>query len=178
LEISGTVTEEGNSMSSKSVNGLQTHNTKLVMKSMVLSLDLSVSNNDSYVGFEVFIAVVMKSIIFWDMMPCSLLRCNRRFAGTCRLQLQGRKKKFQLATCLLAGSCWNVFFDPEDGGDTFLRNVGCISTDYMASHPTRRYSSMTVRSMNSTRIVILKCGHHGHMWWPVISCAVTSYFHD
>jgi hypothetical protein len=25
------------------------------------------------VGFEVFTAVVMKSIIFWDMMPCSLL---------------------------------------------------------------------------------------------------------
>jgi hypothetical protein len=28
LEISGTVTEEGNSMSSKSVKGLQTHKTK------------------------------------------------------------------------------------------------------------------------------------------------------
>jgi hypothetical protein len=25
---------------------------------------------------------------------------------------------------LLAGSCWNYFFDPEDGGDMFLRNVG------------------------------------------------------
>jgi hypothetical protein len=23
-----------------------------------------------------------------------------------------------------------IFFDPEDGGDMFLRNVGCISTDY------------------------------------------------
>jgi hypothetical protein len=27
-----------------------------------------------YVGFEVFTAVVMKSIIFWDMTPCSLKR--------------------------------------------------------------------------------------------------------
>jgi hypothetical protein len=27
-----------------------------------------------YVGFEVFTAVVMKSIIFWDMTPCSRLR--------------------------------------------------------------------------------------------------------
>jgi hypothetical protein len=48
--------------------------------------------------------------------------------------------KFLLATCLLAGSCW-IFFDPEDGGDMFLRNVGCISTDYTASHPRRWYSS-------------------------------------
>jgi hypothetical protein len=34
-----------------------------------------------------------------------------------------------------------LFFDPEDGGDTFLRNVGYNSTDYMASYPRRRYSS-------------------------------------
>jgi hypothetical protein len=30
-----------------------------------------------------------------------------------------------------------IFFDPEDGGDMFLRNVGCISTDYTALHPRR-----------------------------------------
>jgi hypothetical protein len=30
-----------------------------------------------------------------------------------------------------------LFFDPEDGGDTFLLNVGCNSTDYMASYPRR-----------------------------------------
>jgi hypothetical protein len=50
-------------------------------------------NKKVYVGFEVFTAMVIKSIIFWDMTPCTLL-----------------------ATCLLAGSCWNYFFDPEDGG--------------------------------------------------------------
>jgi hypothetical protein len=33
------------------------------------------------VGFEVFTAVVMKSIIFWDMTPCSPLCSNRRFGG-------------------------------------------------------------------------------------------------
>jgi hypothetical protein len=61
------------------------------------------------VGFEVFTAVVNKSIIFWAMTPCSPLSCTRRF----------------------------VFFDPEDGGDTFLRNVRCNSTDYTASYPRR-----------------------------------------
>jgi hypothetical protein len=39
--------------------------------------------NIHIVGFEVFTAVVLKSIFFWD-------------------------------------SCFELFFDPEDGGDTFL----------------------------------------------------------
>jgi hypothetical protein len=52
---------------------------------------------------------MLKSIIFWDMTPCDLLA--RWFA--------------------------ELFFDPEDGGDTFLRNVGCNSTDYTASYPRR-----------------------------------------
>jgi hypothetical protein len=33
----------------------------------------------NWYGFEVFTAVVMKSIIFWDMAPCSPLSFNRRF---------------------------------------------------------------------------------------------------
>jgi hypothetical protein len=48
------------------------------------------------VGVEVFTAVVMKSITFWDMTPCSLLSANRRFGGTYRLHLQGRRNKFFL----------------------------------------------------------------------------------
>jgi hypothetical protein len=32
------------------------------------------------------------------------------------------------------------FFYPEDGGDTFLRNVGSYKT-YTAPHPRRRHSS-------------------------------------
>jgi hypothetical protein len=46
------------------------------------------------VGFEVFTAVVMKSIIFWDMAPCSPLSFNRRFGGTYRFHLQGRRNRF------------------------------------------------------------------------------------
>jgi hypothetical protein len=44
-----------------------------------------------FVRFEVFTAVVMKSIIFWDVTPRSLLSCNRRFGGTYCLHLQGRR---------------------------------------------------------------------------------------
>jgi hypothetical protein len=44
----------------------------------------------------------MKSIIFWDVTPCSLLSCNRRFGGIYRLHLQGRINKFSLPpACLL-----------------------------------------------------------------------------
>jgi hypothetical protein len=44
-----------------------------------------------HVGFEVLTAVNMKSIIFWDITPCSPLGVNRRFGGTYRLVLQGKK---------------------------------------------------------------------------------------
>jgi hypothetical protein len=82
------------------------------------------------VGCEVLTAVV----IFWDITPCSPLKVNRRFGGTCRLHLQGRiisqarnQQESRSARYLL-----RLFFDPEDGGDMFLRNVGWRSTDYTA----------------------------------------------
>jgi hypothetical protein len=34
-----------------------------------------------------------------------------------------------------------LFFDPEYGGDFFLRNVGWLSTDYTALYPRRWYST-------------------------------------
>jgi hypothetical protein len=44
----------------------------------------------------------MKSIIFWDMTPCSPLSFKRRFGGTYRLHLQGGINKFSLPpACLL-----------------------------------------------------------------------------
>jgi hypothetical protein len=45
----------------------------------------------------------MKSIIFWDVTPCNLLSCKRRFGGTYGLHLQGRRNNFsknQQAFCL------------------------------------------------------------------------------
>jgi hypothetical protein len=97
-----------------------------------------------YVGFEFFIAVVMKSIIIWDMTPCTLLSVNRCFGGTYRLHLQNRINKFSKKTAsrwCLAFFCWTYFFDPEDGGDMFLRNVRWNSMDYTASYTRRWYSS-------------------------------------
>jgi hypothetical protein len=63
--------------------------------------------------------VTMKNAVFWDMAPCRIC-VNRRFGGTYRFNLQGSRL---LATC----SRWFLvrgYFYPENGGDTFLRNVG------------------------------------------------------
>jgi hypothetical protein len=46
---------------------------------------------------------------------------------------------------LLARCFAELFYDPEDGGDTFLRNVGYHSTHYTASYPRRRYVHDIVR---------------------------------
>jgi hypothetical protein len=45
----------------------------------------------SFVGFEVLIAVVTKSSVFWDITSCSPLKVNRCFGATCRRHLHGRR---------------------------------------------------------------------------------------
>jgi hypothetical protein len=44
------------------------------------------------VGFEILTAVVLKSSIFWDIIPCSPLNVNQHFRGTCYLRLQCRRE--------------------------------------------------------------------------------------
>jgi hypothetical protein len=74
----------------------------------------------------------MNSSIFWDITPDSPLKVNRRFGKTRRFYLQlrrisqakkqrkaGRKQDYLLH----AGFFIGLSFDPEDGGDMFLRNV-------------------------------------------------------
>jgi hypothetical protein len=60
-----------------------------------------------------------KSIIFWDMTPCSPLGVNRRFGGTYRLHLQGRRNRFgkKLSSKQVASTCF-------------------ITTDVKTSNPT------------------------------------------
>jgi hypothetical protein len=60
-----------------------------------------------YLRFEVLTAMVMKRFVFWDITPCSPLKVNRRFGGTCRIHLQGRRinqARNQHESCSLAYS--------------------------------------------------------------------------
>jgi hypothetical protein len=88
-----------------------------------------------------------KSSILWTIMPRSLLKINGRFGGTCRLRLKSRRISLttnqhkssskQSSTCYLfhGDSLLGSFFDTEDGGEIFLRNVGLFFTKW------RRYIS-------------------------------------
>jgi hypothetical protein len=85
---------------------------------MRISLNCERSKTCLYVvGFEVLTPVVMKSAIFWDITACSPLKVN------------------------ISEEHVTWFFDPEDGGDMFLRNVGWLSTDYTPLYPRTEKSS-------------------------------------
>jgi hypothetical protein len=71
----------------------------------------------NFVGFKDLTVVVMKSTIFWDITPCSALKVIRRFGGSYRLRLQGRRisrarnqRESRWQPELLLG----LFFDPAD----------------------------------------------------------------
>jgi hypothetical protein len=132
--------------------------------------------------------VTIKNAVFWDVEPCRSY-VTRRFGGTYRLYLQGRKISFpytilirlwpatywpistdpspllsidfpcgplSLLSCSHIAGCFRLvtqpaatcsrwflargFFYSEDGGDTFLRNVGSHKI-YTVPHPRRRNSS-------------------------------------
>jgi hypothetical protein len=61
------------------------------------------------------------------------------FRRNVSLHLQGGRigqaggKEALLGACVRSGILFDVFFDPEEGGDMFLRNVGLLSADYMVS---------------------------------------------
>jgi hypothetical protein len=105
-------------------------------------LEVKLRGKYKFVEFEVLTAVVMKSTVFWDITLCSRLKVNRRFGETYRHHRQGRQisqvrnqRKAVLATSFHAGFLLGFFFDPEDEGDKFLRNVRSHSTDYTALYP-------------------------------------------
>jgi hypothetical protein len=68
----------------------------------------------------------MNSSIFYNITPCSPLKDSQE-----RVASIFKVDDHLLDASLLLG----LFFDPEDGGDMFLRNGGRISMGYMMSYP-------------------------------------------
>jgi hypothetical protein len=90
--------------------------------------------------------VTTKYTVFWDVAPCRSC-VNRRLRAKYRLHLQGRKIR-ERGTSV---SRWQPH--DEDGGDTFLRNVGSYKI-YMAPNPRRRYSSYLMHHGSSVFLSI------------------------
>jgi hypothetical protein len=75
--------------------------------------------------------VVIKNIIFWDITPCSskTTDVSEEHIASIFSPKIGQQETSVKAECL--------FFDPEDGGGMFLRNVGWLSADYTALYLRR-----------------------------------------
>jgi hypothetical protein len=80
--------------------------------------------------------MVLKSVISWDITLCIPLIVNRRFGGTFSSTLKVEEEtKEETITKQVAGFLLGLFFDPEDGGDMFVRNISRLITHYTALHP-------------------------------------------
>jgi hypothetical protein len=81
------------------------------------------------------------------------IECQPTFRGNISPTSSGSKNKLiGVRACdKHAGLSLSLFFDPEDGGIMFFRNVGRLSADYTALYPRRCYASeLPLRSSNPT----------------------------
>jgi hypothetical protein len=90
-------------------------------------------------------SALLKSSVFWDIMPFSPLKVNRHFRGTYHLHFQSRivsQARNQHVAVIRQSSDWYV------GNDVFLRNVGWLSTVYMVIYPRTLHCFIGLRSLN------------------------------
>jgi hypothetical protein len=76
--------------------------------------------------------MITKSSVFWDITPCSPLK-STDVSEEHAPPHSGLKGKQSKETSIL-----DLLFNPDEGGDILLRNVGGLSTDYTALYPRRK----------------------------------------
>jgi hypothetical protein len=95
------------------------------MNNLMCSYNLT---KNGHVGFGVLTAVTMRSTTFWDVTPYRPVKNQLTF-----------HKNIRSASCLIYADFFlrELLFDPDDGGDTVLRNVGSLSPNQTSLHPTK-----------------------------------------
>jgi hypothetical protein len=124
------------------------------------------------VEFEVFTAVVMKSIIFWVMTPCSLFSCNRRFGGIYRLHLQGRRNNSaSKQVCLLAEPVsstlkMEAIYSSETSVATQQTIRHIPEDDTLHNHRCENLKSYEVFKCPLVLVIIRVIHYSGKATWP------------
>jgi hypothetical protein len=86
----------------------------LISSQMRVQEDMYVSGSSVQIILTTMRMLIIKSINFWDIMPCSPMSVNRRFGGTYRLHLQGRKNKRQETSKQAGDTPWTTWrYIPE-----------------------------------------------------------------
>jgi hypothetical protein len=99
----------------------------------------------------------MKTTVFWDVAPCSLVQFNQRFRGACYLRYQ----------------C------DDDGSSKHLGNIAKLLPDYTVQHPRRQSSSYSLpwqREISQENCImrsLIICTIPAHLitliifWWTI-----------
>jgi hypothetical protein len=89
----------------------------------------------------------MKSYIFWDITPCSPWKVNRRFGA--------EPSAFQLLSRWFLG---RLFFNPEDGGDMFLKTLADLqgtTRGYIPENRTIQYKELSLISLIELEFIFI-----------------------
>jgi hypothetical protein len=117
--------------------------------------------------FEELKCHILNSTIFWDITPCSPLSVNRRFRGTYRLYLQGRKNKLsKKPASLLPASCW---FLSQLIFSTLEMEAVCSSETLpqKVSEQFQYVALVLLLSWGSPRLLLL---YYRHWWQEIKKC--------
>jgi hypothetical protein len=80
---------------------------QILVKLSDIKFNENVFSSSQVVGFEVFTAVVLKSIFFWDMTPCSALSGTTQ--RTTRRHIL-EEDTLQFSSCFMCTSKWTELF--------------------------------------------------------------------
>jgi hypothetical protein len=81
-----------------------------------ISFPLQCPDGQCYVRFEVSMAVTHKNVVVWDVRRVALVRTD--------VSEEFRVSIIRLTSIGEVGTTLADYCHPDDGGDTFLRNVG------------------------------------------------------